>query len=201
MAVLDPLNNDKDIFAKVTNGKITEFPVIRLYIKNRHHPIDWYTRCRFEPKPTITEFQYLKQSPRIEGDSVIVSYDVIDMTLREVLYKFKDKVASTMFNSVPVNISAVTPAQLAKTSELAAVHVQGLLDTFAQTKNYDDIKSVATYVNSSIPAFALDASTAVLLRDQSWDALNTYIASVQAGTTPVPLTVEEITAIIPTLAW
>ena len=84
----------------------------------------------------------------------------------------------------------------------AIVHAtQSRLDAFARTRNYDGILSACTYASSSIPKFAQEGAYCVQMRDQTWAALYAFMAEVQAGTKPMPTTVAEVDALLPTLTW
>lgn len=199
MASNNPVIDNK-IYAKVENNKVVEYPVLALHITNRSHPKSWYTPCLFGNKPEITPYQYLKEVKTIVDNYVRISYTVHEKTLSQVLSMFKVP-SINLLDSTPKDISELTNDDILKVKELASIEVQKILDAFAQTKDYDDIKSVATYVNSSILAFSTEAATAISLRDQCWNNLNTYLIDVQAGTTPVPTKQSEILAVLPTLAW
>jgi len=197
MAILDIDNN---IYAKVENGKIVEYPIYSNHIRNRSHPVDWYTLCVFDAKPQITKYQYLTEDYEILDNLIKVHYVIKDMTLKEVLNLFKDPASDIMMPS-PLPISSLTAEDIAKVQELASIEVQNLLDEFARTRGYDDIKSAVTYLNSTNTVYSTEATTAMNLRDNCWSALETYLTDVQAGTKPVPLTVEEIISVLPPLVW
>jgi hypothetical protein len=79
--------------------------------------------------------------------------------------------------------------------------IQLRLDNFARTRNYMNILSACSYVNSSVPRFAADAAYCVSARDNTWDTLHTLLAEVQAETRVIPETVQGVLDILPTLAW
>lgn len=78
---------------------------------------------------------------------------------------------------------------------------QQRLDTFARTRNYDNILSAATYATSTIPKFAAEGQRAVDLRDQTWATLYQILADVQAGTRPMPTSFADIEPDLPELTW
>jgi hypothetical protein len=75
------------------------------------------------------------------------------------------------------------------------------LDAFAKTRNYDDVKSVATYVNSSVPQFKAEAERVIALRDQSYANLYQFIQEVTTGVKPVPKSYAEVQVVLPELTW
>ena len=54
---------------------------------------------------------------------------------------------------------------------------QNRLDTFAQTKGYDNISIACTYSNSSNAIFKLEGEYAVSARDNTWNALFNTLSS------------------------
>ena len=78
---------------------------------------------------------------------------------------------------------------------------QERLDTFARTRGYDNILSACTYATGGVPKFAAEGQYAVAARDNTWAALYTLLADVQAGTTPMPTGFADIEPLLPVLAW
>ncbi len=201
MSIKDTLNLSNNIYAKVTNGKVVEYPVSELHIHNRSQPKSMYTLCKKDTKPTITSQQYLTETLEVTPNLVLVHYNVVDKTLQQLLDGFKDPSSNTLINPTPLNISAISTADIAKVSELTNIHVQTLLDDFAVTKGYDNINSTISYLNSTVLAYSTEAATASALRDNVWSTLNTYLTDVTAGTLPLPLKVSDIEAVLPTFVW
>lgn len=78
--------------------------------------------------------------------------------------------------------------------------VQQHLDTFAQTRNYDGILSVASYSTSTVPKFAAEGQYAVEARDATWAKCYEIMAAVEAGSRPMP-TLDELLSELPKLVW
>lgn len=93
---------------------------------------------------------------------------------------------------------AATPAQ---TQARFVAAIQGRLDEFARTRNYDSILSACTYASSSVAKFMAEGMRAVELRDQTWAAAYEILAQVQAGTRPMPAGISDIEADLPVLEW
>lgn len=84
---------------------------------------------------------------------------------------------------------AIAAWQAAKATALQNVMVmatQERLDNFAQTRGYDSILSACTYMDSSNPQFASEATYCLALRDRIWGKLNEMLAEVQAEKRPIP---------------
>ena len=75
------------------------------------------------------------------------------------------------------------------------------LDSFAQTRNYDNILSACTYASSSVPRFQAEGQTCVNQRDATWAKLYEIMAEVQAGTRPMPTGYTDIESELPVLVW
>lgn len=78
--------------------------------------------------------------------------------------------------------------------------VQQHLDTFARTRNYDDILSAATYATSQVPKFKAEGQYAVEARDTTWAKCYEILAAVEVGSRPMP-TLDELLAELPVLTW
>lgn len=78
--------------------------------------------------------------------------------------------------------------------------IQNHLDAFAQTRNYDNILSAATYATSAIPKFKAEGQYAVEARDATWTKGYEILGEVLAGERPMP-SLEEVFADLPPLAW
>lgn len=78
--------------------------------------------------------------------------------------------------------------------------IQGHLDSFAQTRNYDGIMSAATYATSTIPKFAAEGQYAVEARDATWTKGYEILDAVLSGQRPMP-TIDEVIAELPPLKW
>lgn len=81
------------------------------------------------------------------------------------------------------------------------VRVQERLDSFAQTRGYDNIVSACSYASSSHTKYGPEGRYCVQARENTWDVLFQIEADVIAETRPMPLTYEEIEPELPVLAW
>lgn len=78
--------------------------------------------------------------------------------------------------------------------------VQAHMDKTAQERHYDDIFTAVSYVNSSDPVFAAEASALLLWRDQVWRLCYTMLDEVKAGVRPIP-SATELLAELPKFEW
>jgi hypothetical protein len=90
--------------------------------------------------------------------------------------------------------------------------IQAALDTMAQSHGYDDIKSACAYaapaavVASTDPNFALcekfrlEGNALQIWMSLTWAACYAYLATVNAGTNPMPTPAQAV-AMIPAFTW
>lgn len=79
--------------------------------------------------------------------------------------------------------------------------IQARLDAFARTRNYDGILSACTYATDPDPVFAAEGQYCVEKRGETWRTGYAILAEVQAGTRPVPTSLEDIEDDLPALEW
>ena len=129
--------------------------------------------------------------------------DAVEITAEEHATLIEDqsqgKLIQADANGRPVLVNPPPPA----TELLIAQYMAGVqqhLDTFARTRNYDNILSAATYETSTVPKFKVEGQYAVEARDATWAKCYVVLAEVEAGTRPMP-TLEELLAELPELVW
>lgn len=194
---------DLEVYARVENRRIVEYPVYSLHITNRAHPFEWYQKVFFDQKPETPEFHYLQEVPVLQiNNEVHVTYIPVAMTLRDLLAIIYPETNLGFSEEIqPVDISTVDEKLVNRIVELVRQHVQRLLDEFAKQRGYDSIVSAVSYGNSSVQQFANEGQRALQKRDEAWTNMYAYIAEVKAGSKPVPKSVSEIEAELPALTW
>lgn len=73
---------------------------------------------------------------------------------------------------------------------------QEYMDDFARARNYDDMKSLVSYVGDTDPVFAAEAAYGKQMRSQIWVTLRQIKEDVLTGQRPVP-TITEVMAELP----
>lgn len=192
-----------DVYARVVDGVIIEYPVFEIHILNRAEPFEWYTKVSFGPKPVVPEFYNLTETPtynQVTGEVIIV-YGTEPKNIAQVLGELairgetpQDPVTAPLIGDIP-------QATIERVIYLGKGYVQARLDQFALTKGYDDIKSAVTYADSTDPVFAAEGARARALRDLTWRAFYTYVPKVLDGSVSFPISIAEIEAVIPPLTW
>lgn len=205
--------DDLTVFARIgENGEVSEYPVFALHIRNRAQPFEWYVQVEFAPRPEVPAFHSLQEvvtpSLNLAGKyQVKVTYKVVADSLSQVLSTLRKPNASDDIlgipSSEPLSISEVPPETVAQVAKLATAMAQDRLDNFAFSNgcNYSSINSAVSYRGSLVPKFNKEGERAFVLRDQTWLALYDYLEKVTTGQLPVPVTVEEIVAVLPELSW
>ncbi|MBC2887323.1 hypothetical protein H7Q97_18240 [Ochrobactrum sp. CM-21-5] len=91
------------------------------------------------------------------------------------------------------------PAQEPTVEDYRAA-IQSLIDGKAQEKQYDSGATLASYVNSTIPQWAAEATAFVAWRDQVWAYALAELDKVQNGQREQP-SVEAFLAELPVFEW
>lgn len=101
--------------------------------------------------------------------------------------------------ATPEQIAAITNPPLSQAQQLAQYNaaIQGVLDAYAVTKQYDNMNSMVSYINSTNATFKADATAANAWRDAVWASAYATLAAVQAGTQQMPASVTAFLATLP----
>ena len=100
-------------------------------------------------------------------------------------------------NGNPVALAPVvtTPTQ-AQIEMQYAKALTTAIDTVAQSWQYDNIYTAATYLTSAIPQFQNEAKALVAWRDTAWSNAQALLAQVTAGTATMPATSAAFLALV-----
>lgn len=79
--------------------------------------------------------------------------------------------------------------------------VQSRLDTFARSRNYDNILSACTYATSTVLKFKTEGQCCVKARDDTWMKLFEILAQVDTSDRPLPESYADIEPELPVLVW
>lgn len=97
-------------------------------------------------------------------------------------------------------VDANRAAQRQRLIQTLTAQTQRRLDTFAQTRKYDNILTLCSYASSTNPAFAAEGQYGVHARDITWAKLSEILAEIEAATRQVT-SWADIEAEMPLLAW
>ena len=126
------------------------------------------------------------------------AYEIVD-TFSD--YTDEDGVLHTKVEQETAALTADTATKLNTLITSITTATQTRLDDFAKTRNYDGILSACTYASSPVSKFASEGQTCVNARDNTWATLYTVMGEVQAGTIPMPTSVEDVMVLLPVLEW
>lgn len=193
--------SQEKVYLRVVNGNVI-YPVSMANIVASGEPAELYKEVIFAPKPSITQFQQLKENLTVYEDGVgRVDYTVEELSLNHFLGLLQPKnletgvVKTVEFKDIPNDVAIWVTKKIEE-------EVQARLDAFANTRRYYNIASVASYATSKRTERAIEGQRAVDVRDTVWDLIYSYQAAIQAGTTPVPRSFDEIEAMFaPQLTW
>lgn len=93
-----------------------------------------------------------------------------------------------------------TPPPPIPTADDYRREIQNLIDTKAQEKDYDSGATLASYVSSTIPQWAAEASAFVAWRDAVWLYTLTELDKVQNQQRTKP-TIDAFLVELPTMVW
>lgn len=78
---------------------------------------------------------------------------------------------------------------------------QELLDDFARTRNYDNILSLCSYNDSTVPKFQAEAMYGIKARDITWAKLYELLEKNNIDSTLESLSFADIVKDLPELVW
>lgn len=196
--------DDNEIYCRIVNGQVVEYPVYALHIRNRAHPFSMYTKVVFTTKPPLPDFAFYTEKLEVVNGIPLVTYGIAYKTLQTVLNELHQSNGAPTLpgeEPTPKPIEEVPPATMGRVVELAKQLVQDRLDNWAKTREYDGVLSAISYQTSTNPTRAEEGAKAVVNRDLSWDAMYAYMDKVMAKELPVPMKESEIVAQLPELTW
>lgn len=112
--------------------------------------------------------------------------------------------ANNQWEIIPVTTNETEPSYVQTKEETIAVFtraVQMRLDEFAQARGYENMGTLATYVNDPFPQFDAEGRKGRDLRSATWVAAHTIFNRIIKGEAPFPESVEEFESELPTLVW
>ncbi len=92
-------------------------------------------------------------------------------------------------------IAPIVPAQ-----EDYSQAIQAHIEATAQLRSYGNSALLASYVASTVPAWAAEAKAFVAWRDAVWLAAYSLLGAVNAGETPAP-TMSGLVSLLPPITW
>lgn len=101
-------------------------------------------------------------------------------------------------------VKGYAPAKPAPTEEELQQYfedsIEAYMDSVVRTRNYKNIHTAASYVNSTNEKFAREGAACNKWRDDVWDKCYAILDEVKTGKRAIP-TLEEVIAELPKLVW
>jgi hypothetical protein len=192
------------IFARVENGVVVEYPVYMSHITARAHPLDWYTPVTPLAKPDPQPFTTQREIPVYRDDRVYIDYLVSPFTMSDMLTWFVDPSSLPVApggDTKPKSIDVIGLDGLEVFQQLLAKYCESQLDTFAQTRDYASFLSLVSYVNSTNKTYSKEAKDALGLRDQLWVSYYAYVGKLRSGELELPLSIQQCNRYLTVLDW
>jgi division protein CdvB (Snf7/Vps24/ESCRT-III family) len=134
----------------------------------------------------VREARFLNSEERLNVISEFVTYIDDVEVLKDCLETFKFPKGE--FTSIEERQKELTDS------------VQKYLDSFVQSRGYDNVLSTITYITSTVPQFKLEAQYVLEARDKVWLKANELLDDVMKGRRSIP-TIEEVLTELPVLEW
>lgn len=131
------------------------------------------------------------------SDTVLAKIDDDGKSRLSCSVENEDYQAWVAAGNTPDPMDAPTPEEIK--AEIV-VAVQSHMDTTAQTRNYDNIHTLASYENSLDVTFKAEGTAGRIWRDEVWVSCRQILSDVQTGTRPMP-TVAEVISELPIIGW
>ena len=195
--------SSNNLFARIQDNRILEWPLTYSEIKERGEPLSLFKVIHYLDKPEQPPFYNLEESIKLDNGTPVVSYKVISIPLQEILNEVflnKSEVSGEVYLK-EVTIGDIPLTSLKRIFELVRLEVSSRLDTFAQTRYYDNIATLVTYKDDPDLQQSLEGNRGLILRSQCWAAITRLEARVNNGTSMLPRLEEDIFKLLPALTW
>lgn len=186
---------DNQVYARVVNGKIIEYPVYHRHIVARGQDVKLYTRCIEVNRPDdVKASEGLKESRFYskQEDVVYLTYEKYDLPLEVLLNKFS--------NNKEKKYKDLSPDMQDALLTQISVYVTRVMDDFAATRRYGSIASCAAYACEGEDKIDKEGRYAKSLMKKVWSIVPDKITEIVANTVDLP-TIEEVHGWLPEMKW
>lgn len=176
-------------YGRVEKGNVVEFPVTMEAIRARGHRIWQYSPVVYAKVPA-----HDPRSQKIEAmvawdpvGVISVTYAVIELSLAELLAALKNE------NGSVKTLGELSVPLIEKIKDTISDYAESKVEALCISKGYKSLNNIlGRYTNSSNVAFAAEASFIQTTLDTAWENLIAYYKDIEAGSVPLPTTLEEI---------
>lgn len=191
--------NSTDIFARVKDNKVIEYPVSYQAIINRCHPFSFYIKVEFDDKPITPPFhQVVEKTEVLKDGRVLVRYSEPKPVSLESLLRL---VNIETRPGIPNNQSIFSDDLRDRIFQLIEERIDQKLDSLVSEKGYKNVESAISYEFSTHEPFSKDAVVVRELRDRIWIAFIDYKNHVFNKEIPFPTSWSEIEEKLPLISW
>lgn len=188
-------------YAKIKDGVIVDYSLSQIEIKDKGGSVTDYTLVEFKPLPEIPEFHKAINEVNIYGKKVVNEWKIVEKTLDEFLYSLYNPGVLGFHQKEEIFSDDIPEKYLHHLSFLMKKYISDKLDVFSKIKSYDDMQSLSSYSNSTIPKFREEALYAIQLRDSCLAVVSEYLDKIYQGTIPIPVDTTELDEKLPELIW
>ena len=191
-------------YCRIDNGKIVEYPVLEIHIRNRGHSLDMYTKVVHMSKPFVPEYCFLTRKIELAEGVPVVVYSLenkgIDAVLSDLYYKLQGSGPLDTTREYKLKVEDVPAETLEYVLRMGDALVEKHLSDWCSLKGYTII-TACTYVSSNNQERANEAKLAIKNRDDTWDAFFAYFDAVKRGEKDFPMRASDIINQLPVLSW
>lgn len=190
-------------FAAISdNREIIQYPMTVEEINALNNPLYDYYPCQYDIEPDYDPMiQKVLEIPVIINNYVYIRYKVAKKTFDDAYNELGFYIMTEMALGNTVTYESIPQEVVFSLITICKRDVQELLDNFAKTRGYDDIRSACSYAGSSNAQFALEANRCMYLRDMTWYSLHAYLLDVQTRPFPNTFSWAELASNLPALTW
>jgi hypothetical protein len=181
-----------EIYGKVEDGKVIEYPVYKEHIINRSHPFEWYSKVIYADQPELAVDEYAKEILTVGVGIINCSYTIEKLSLQALLVK----AGRSSDGLTKVLAKDLDPILLAKVIEYVLQYSSNRLELFVKSKGYDSVLSAISYKDSLVDKYKSEANQVIIMRDNLWNTLLTYVDSVKSGSVDFPVSTVDIDKVI-----
>lgn len=180
------------LYAKVEHGVLVRYPCSDTQLRLDNPQTSFPAAISDEIRAAFGVYPVAPTAPP--------TYDTLMETLTELTPVQVEGVWTQQWSVRPAGSEELAARQQALKAEITA-QVQQRLDTFAQSRGYDNIVSACSYATSQHIKYGPEGRYCVAAREDTWDVMFQIEADVAAGLRPIPRSYEEIEPELPVLTW
>lgn len=195
------MSNALKIYARVQGGKVIEYPVLEETINARKDPFYFYLPVREEAKPKLIGVaQSISYEFVVGAQEVSIKYTVKNKDLDDLFQLFTFKKIGDA--SVPVSVSDISAEMLAYFQNKISLYVESKIEALAVAKGYNSLDTLLSrYRNSTNTAWKQESEFVQAILDKAWAEMIVYFDEMKNGVKPIPLSRDEIDAVIVIPGW